>query len=93
MDKNLLTADLSSLSEADKATISAVVDQLQTRDSLRIYNALVQKCFDDCVDSFYRKSLGKQEENCVKRCAEKFLKHSMRVGTRFGELNQDGSTE
>ncbi|KAL0390206.1 UNVERIFIED_CONTAM: Mitochondrial import inner membrane translocase subunit Tim9 [Sesamum calycinum] len=57
MDKTLLAADLSSLPEADKATISAVVDQLQTRDSLRMYNALVERCFDDCVDSFYRKTL------------------------------------
>ncbi|KAK4408823.1 Mitochondrial import inner membrane translocase subunit Tim9 [Sesamum angolense] len=57
MDKTLLAADLSSLPEADKATISAVVDQLQTRDSLRMYNALVERCFNDCVDSFYRKTL------------------------------------
>ncbi|KAK4440859.1 Mitochondrial import inner membrane translocase subunit Tim9 [Sesamum alatum] len=67
MDKNLLAADLSSLPEADKDKISAVVEQLQTRDSLRMYNALAERCFNDCVDSFYRKSLvlrrvGKRED-------------------------------
>ncbi|KAK9170486.1 hypothetical protein Syun_002626 [Stephania yunnanensis] len=59
---------------------------------LRMYNTLVERCFNDCVDSFRRKSLDKQEETCVRRCAEKFLKHSMRVGMRFAELNQGAAT-
>jgi len=61
-------------------------------NSLRMYNSLVQRCFSDCVDSFTRKNLGKQEENCVRKCAEKFLKHSMRVGLRFAELSQSAPT-
>lgn len=61
--------------------------------SLRMYNTLVEKCFTDCVDSFRRKTLDKQEETCVRRCAEKFLKHSMRVGLRFAELNQGAATQ
>jgi len=52
----------------------------------------VERCFNDCVDSFTRKSLQKQEETCVMRCAEKFMKHSMRVGMRFAELNQGAAT-
>lgn len=60
--------------------------------SLRMYNSLVERCFTDCVDSFRRKTLDKQEESCVRRCAEKFLKHSMRVGMRFAELNQGAAT-
>uniref|UniRef100_A0A7N2M7F5 Tim10-like domain-containing protein n=1 Tax=Quercus lobata TaxID=97700 RepID=A0A7N2M7F5_QUELO len=59
---------------------------------LRMYNSLVERCFTDCVDTFQRKSLTKQEETCVRRCAEKFLKHSMRVGMRFAELNQGAPT-
>ncbi|RVW57086.1 Mitochondrial import inner membrane translocase subunit Tim9 [Vitis vinifera] len=51
-----------------------------------------RECFSDCVESFRRKSLDKQEETCVRRCAEKFLKHSMRVGMRFAELNQGTAT-
>ncbi|KAJ0734655.1 putative Tim10-like domain superfamily protein [Helianthus annuus] len=61
--------------------------------SLRMYNTLVERCFTDCVDTFRRKTLDKQEETCVKRCAEKFLKHSMRVGMRFAELNQGAATQ
>ncbi|KAH7844584.1 hypothetical protein Vadar_029669 [Vaccinium darrowii] len=87
MDKSML-GDLDSLPEADKLKMATMIEQLQIRDSLRMYNSLVERCFTDCVDTFRRKSLDKQEETCVQRCAEKFLKHSMRVGMRFAELNQ-----
>lgn len=60
--------------------------------SLRMYNSLVERCFSDCVDTFRRKTLDKQEESCITKCAEKFLKHSMRVGMRFAELNQGTAT-
>ncbi|KAL8465236.1 hypothetical protein ACS0TY_034660 [Phlomoides rotata] len=91
MDKSML-GDLDALPEEDKLRMSAMIDQLQVRDSLRMYNSLVERCFTDCIDSFRRKSLEKQEETCVRRCAEKFLKHSMRVGMRFAELNQGAAT-
>ncbi|GMY39374.1 mitochondrial import inner membrane translocase subunit Tim9 [Fagus crenata] len=92
MDKSML-ADLDSLPEADKLRMSTMIDQLQIRDSLRMYNSLVERCFNDCVDTFKHKSLQKQEETCVRCCAEKFLKHSMRVGMRFAELNQGAATQ
>jgi import inner membrane translocase subunit TIM9 len=60
--------------------------------SLKMYNSLVERCFCHCVESFRRKTLDKQEETCVKRCAEKYLKHSMRVSMRFAELNQGSPT-
>ncbi|XXG66270.1 hypothetical protein AAC387_Pa05g3786 [Persea americana] len=91
MDKSMF-GDLDSLPEEDKLRMSSMIDHLQIRDSLRMYNLLVERCFSDCVDSFRRKSLDKQEETCVQRCAEKFLKHSMRVGMRFAELNQGTAT-
>lgn len=30
---------------------------------------------------------------CVTRCAEKFMKHSARVGQRFGELSQQAEQQ
>ncbi|KAM1447314.1 hypothetical protein ACFXTO_006427 [Malus domestica] len=92
MDKSMI-GDLDSLPEEDKMRMATMIDQLQIRDSLRMYNSLVERCFDDCVDTFKHKSLQKQEETCVRRCAEKFLKHSMRVGMRFAELNQGAATQ
>ncbi|KAJ7961423.1 Mitochondrial import inner membrane translocase subunit Tim9 [Quillaja saponaria] len=92
MDKNVI-GDLENLPEKDKQKMSTMVDQLQLRDSLRIYNSLVERCFTDCVDTFWRKSLTKQEETCVRRCAEKFLRQSTRVGLRFAELDQGAATK
>ncbi|CAM8891989.1 unnamed protein product [Rhodiola kirilowii] len=91
MDKSML-GDLGSLTEEDQVKMATMIDQLQIRDGLRMYNSLVERCFTDCVDSFQRQTLGKQEETCVRRCAEKFLKHSMRVGLRFAELNSGKAT-
>eukprot|EP00249_Psilotum_nudum_P008026 c20994_g2_i2 orf=257-535(+) len=86
MDKTM--ADLDNLPEEDRQKMVGMIDQLQVRDSLRMYNALVERCFNQCVESFRRRTLDKQEETCVHRCAEKYLKHSMRVSMRFAELNQ-----
>ena len=60
--------------------------------SLRMYNSLVERCFKDCVEGFRRKTLDKSEEGCVKHCAEKFLKHTTRVGMRLAELQGGAST-
>ncbi|GLT67055.1 hypothetical protein SLA2020_393890 [Shorea laevis] len=92
MDKNML-AGLDGLPEEDKVRMASMIDHLQMRDSLRMYNSLVERCFNDCVDNFTRKTLQKQEETCVQRCAEKFLKHSIRVGMRFAELNAQAATQ
>lgn len=69
--------------------MAALIDQLQVCDSLRMYNTLVERCFTDYADSFKRKTLDK---NRVRRCAEKFLKHSVRAELRFAELNQGAPT-
>ncbi|KAG5233822.1 Mitochondrial import inner membrane translocase Tim9 family protein [Salix suchowensis] len=81
MDKDML-GGMEGLSKEDQTRMLSMIENLQLRD----------RCFNDCVDSFTRKSLQKQEETCVMRCAEKFMKHSMRVGMRFAELNQGAAT-
>ncbi|KAK6645679.1 hypothetical protein PHAVU_L001624 [Phaseolus vulgaris] len=91
MDKKIIS-DLDNCPEEDKERMSTMVDQLQFRDSLRMYNSVVERCFNECVDTFYRKSLTKQEETCVLRCAQKFLRLSTQVGLRFSDLNQEAST-
>ncbi|KAK2379163.1 mitochondrial import inner membrane translocase subunit TIM10 [Trifolium repens] len=89
-DKNIF-GDIDNLPEEDKQRMSTMVKQLQTRDSLRLYNSLVEKCFNNCVGTFYRSSLNRGEETCVLRCAEKYLRLSTQVGIKFSDINQ-GST-
>ena len=79
---------LAGIPPEDEKKMTAMVESMQVRDSLRMYNGLVEKCFSTCVQSFRRKDLEKDEERCVTKCCEKFLKHSGRVSLRFAELNQ-----
>jgi import inner membrane translocase subunit TIM9 len=81
-------AMLEGFSDEDKAKMMGMIEAMQTRDSLKMYNNLVERCFSTCVQSFRRKSLEKDEERCVSKCCEKFLKHSARASVRFAELNQ-----
>ncbi|XP_071697461.1 mitochondrial import inner membrane translocase subunit Tim9-like [Rutidosis leptorrhynchoides] len=92
MDKNMIGGDLGSLSPEDQARMSAIIDQLQISDSLKTYNGIVEKCFTECVETFYRKTLNKREENCVMSCAEKFVKLTLRSRSRFAEVTQGTST-
>ena len=62
------------------------LEELQVKDTLRMINNMVELCFSECVTGFRSKALTTPEEKCVNTCAEKFLKHSGRVGQRFGEL-------
>ena len=41
--------------EEDKAKMMGMIEQMQTRDSLRMYNNLVERCFMTCVQSFRMK--------------------------------------
>ena len=79
----LTPSDLDAMGEDDKREMMEMVETMQTRDSLRMYNGLVERCFRECVDNFRRKTLDANEEKCVSKCTEKFLKHSARVSMRF----------
>ncbi|KAL5764507.1 hypothetical protein ACOSQ2_017101 [Xanthoceras sorbifolium] len=81
MDKSMLRG-LEGLPQQDHARMASMIEHLQLRESLRIYNSLVERCFTDYVDNFTRKTLQKQEETC----------HSMRVGIWFAELNSQAAT-
>lgn len=81
------------LQEEQRRALEDAIERMQLRDSLKMYNGLVERCFKDCVDSFRRKDLESSEEKCVARCCEKFMKHSSRVGVRFAELSEAAEKE
>mmetsp|Transcript_112497 Transcript_112497/g.195203 ORF Transcript_112497/g.195203 Transcript_112497/m.195203 type:complete len:95 (+) Transcript_112497:122-406(+) len=76
------------LSERDKAQVLAQLNDMQMDQSMNFYNNLVERCFNECITSFRTKALDNQEEQCVKRCVQKFMSFSQRVATRFQEKNQ-----
>ncbi|KAI8470048.1 MAG: mitochondrial inner membrane translocase [Monoraphidium minutum] len=77
------------MSEQHRAAFLMQLEHMQIRDSMRLYNNLVQRCFNDCVDDFRSKHLSDPEEKCVTKCCEKFLNLSARTGQRFQELFQE----
>ncbi|KAK9827249.1 hypothetical protein WJX81_002882 [Elliptochloris bilobata] len=84
---------LENLPEPLRNELTQKIEEMQVKDSLRMYNSLVERCFIDCVDSFRRKDLEAAEEKCVQRCCEKFMKHSQRVGMRFHELTSEAEQQ
>jgi hypothetical protein len=64
------------------------LEDMQLKDTLRMFNGLVERCFSECVTGFRSKALTGPEEKCVSVCANKYLKHSVsqrqrgRVGAR-----------
>ena len=53
---------------------------------MRLYNWLTQRCFSDCVVSFYRRALGKREEECVRSCVRKYQLLSAASAARFAHF-------
>ena len=51
-----------------------------------MYTWLSQRCFTDCVSTFYRKSLGKAEGACVRACVRKYLLVMSVSAARFNKL-------
>ncbi|GKY91881.1 hypothetical protein MPSEU_000159700 [Mayamaea pseudoterrestris] len=61
------------------------MENMQLKDSLSMYNNLVERCFDSCVTSFRSKALDKYEISCTDNCASRYIKMTQRVGLRFAE--------
>ncbi|CDK24881.1 unnamed protein product [Kuraishia capsulata CBS 1993] len=76
------------LNGKEQQEFQKIVEQKQMSDFMRLYTNLVDRCFNDCVNDFTSNKLTGKEESCLSKCAEKFLKHSERVGARFQEQNQ-----
>jgi len=75
------------LNASEQRELGARMEKKQMKEFMTMYQNLVQRCFDDCINDFSSKSLGSKEENCVMRCVDKHLKSQERLGNRFQEQN------
>mmetsp|Transcript_7071 Transcript_7071/g.10514 ORF Transcript_7071/g.10514 Transcript_7071/m.10514 type:complete len:99 (-) Transcript_7071:100-396(-) len=76
--------------EHQKGEFLRHLEDQQMKDSLKMYNHLVESCFEKCVmvnwgGSFNSKQLTEGETKCISQCSEKFMKLTQRVGFRFSE--------
>ncbi|PFH53968.1 hypothetical protein AMATHDRAFT_53669 [Amanita thiersii Skay4041] len=81
--------DFSNFNAAEQAHMTKVIEKRQMQDFLKLYATLVEKCFNSCCNDFTSKALSSKEDQCISNCAEKFIKHSERVGARFAEINAE----
>ncbi|GAA5957860.1 hypothetical protein JCM5350_000538 [Sporobolomyces pararoseus] len=81
--------DASGMNPATAAAFEGMMQQKQMKDFMALYQNLVERCFNNCCNDFTSKALSSKEEFCVNTCADKFLKHSERVGLRFSEANAE----
>ncbi|KAK9686299.1 protein transporter tim9 [Basidiobolus ranarum] len=79
--------DFSQFSPAERSHMEQLIQQKQMKDFMRLYTGLVQRCFETCAHNMKATSINADEETCVNRCIDKFMKHSERVGQRFAEQN------
>ena len=68
-----------------KPEMNKQLEVLQAKDSIGMYNFMVERCFADCINSFRSKTLDESEKACVSKCSEKYIKLTQRVGFRFAE--------
>lgn len=78
---------MENLNQKEAQVFQQLVEAKQQKEYMRMYSNLVERCFSDCINDFTSKSLQPKEETCLSKCAEKFLKHSERIGQRFAEEN------
>jgi len=84
---------LDKVPESQRPELFRHLEEHQMRDTLRMYNHLIESCFDKCVNvgwsgGFHSKTLDEPESKCIAACAEKFMKLTTRVGYRFAESTQ-----
>ncbi|KIM28853.1 hypothetical protein M408DRAFT_329286 [Serendipita vermifera MAFF 305830] len=84
--------DFSRFNAAEQAQLNRVIEKKQMQDFMRMYSSLVDRCFNSCINDFTSKAIGSKESTCLTNCADKFIKHSERVGTRFAEYNAESHT-
>ncbi|GAA5884920.1 hypothetical protein JCM3774_004578 [Rhodotorula dairenensis] len=77
------------MNPATAQAFEGMMQQKQMKDFMSLYSNLVERCFLSCCQDFTSKALSSKEEACVMNCADKFLKHSERVGLRFSEQNAE----
>ncbi|KAI8095313.1 Tim10/DDP family zinc finger-domain-containing protein [Thamnidium elegans] len=80
--------DPSKYNQAEQEQIRALIEQKQVSDFMNLFTGLTDRCFKECAYDFRTKAVTGREAACVQKCADRFLKHSERVSTRFAELSE-----
>lgn len=75
-------------SKAEQDDMMMALNELQVKDTQRLFNGLTERCFIKCVNDFRSISLDGKEKKCVHTCFDKYINSLKRVGLRYAEETQ-----
>ncbi|KAG0300564.1 hypothetical protein BGZ98_009079 [Dissophora globulifera] len=83
--------DFTQFNDAERKHLQRMMEQKQLSDFFKMYNTVVDRCFNDCINDFTSKAISSKEasESCVSKCMEKFMKHAERVNQRYAEVGAE----
>uniref|UniRef100_A0A7S1DFI8 Mitochondrial import inner membrane translocase subunit n=1 Tax=Hemiselmis andersenii TaxID=464988 RepID=A0A7S1DFI8_HEMAN len=67
----------------EQQKLMVMLEEMQLKEQVTMYNSLVERCFANCTSTFRSKNLDEREEKCIVRCTQKFIKASARAGQTF----------
>lgn len=79
-----------SASKAEQDDMMMALNELQVRDTQRLFNGLTERCFTKCVNDFRSINLDNKEKKCVHTCFDKYINSLKRVGLRYAEETRPG---
>ncbi|XP_045204087.2 mitochondrial import inner membrane translocase subunit Tim10 B-like [Mercenaria mercenaria] len=56
------------------------------KDFLELYNKLTEMCFQRCISNFNNRGLSSDEDTCVGRCVDRYVKFNQRLMLTFMEF-------
>jgi hypothetical protein len=59
--------------ESDQQEFLKLLEDMQIKDSQRMYNSLTERCFEGCVVNFRTRRLEAKEVKCVNTCIDSEL--------------------
>ncbi|OAO15584.1 Tim9-like protein [Blastocystis sp. ATCC 50177/Nand II] len=78
--------DGAGLNPAESAVFENRMKMLEVEQATMSSNQAVQQCFTSCARNFRTKKLDSSEEDCIRRCTERFVEATNRIATRFQEI-------
>jgi hypothetical protein len=65
-----------------------VMQDMQLKEAMDIYNGIVKNCFNYCIKDFKSADLLDDERGCIAKCGEKLMRHSQKISLTFQEHSQ-----
>lgn len=76
---------LQGASSGEQEELMLAINEMQVKDTQRLFNGLTERCFDKCVTNFRQRELDSKEKKCVNTCSQKFMHSLTRVALRYAE--------